>query len=76
MELKEESLKSGKLLKRFLSWSSCVQYSGRSFFQHSTTPSLRAKQNTGRTIFSGPALRTGFLDLKKALKKISNIQTT
>ena len=65
MELKEKSLKSGKLLKRFLSWASCVQYSGRSFFQHSTTPPLRAKQNTGRAIFSDPAPRTGFLDLNK-----------
>ncbi len=40
MELKEKSLKSGKLLKRSLSWGSCVEYSGRSFFQHSTTPPL------------------------------------
>jgi hypothetical protein len=30
---------------------------------YSTTPSLRAKQNTGRAIFSDPAPRTGFLDL-------------
>ena len=74
MELKEESLKSGKLLKKFLFWASCVQYSGRSFFQHSTTPppSLRAKKNTGRAIFSDPAPRTGFLDLNKFWRRIYN----
>jgi len=32
---------------------------------YSTTPSLRAKQNAGRTIFFDPAPKTGFLDLNK-----------